>query len=184
MATTQSIHMGPEWMRPQPASQTTINPPGKNPNPQPPSLGIAPNALRHAEALKTSATSTIGANAERGALGSPLTAQTVSANGSSAPGELEELLWCLSSCDCHSRVDHAGLFFGDGSPSFPILLFLYYARSSCGFAAPSVILANSTTPPPPQPSSLAQRLAGDIYHCPYNDWGVAFGYKWSTLLCF
>lgn len=79
--------MGPEWMRPQPASQTTINPPSKNPSSQPPSLAIVPNALRHAEGLKTSATSTTGANAERGAHGAALTAQPVSANGNSGPGE-------------------------------------------------------------------------------------------------
>ena len=119
MATTQSIHMGPEWMRPQPASQTTINPPGKNPSSQPPSLGMVPNALRHAEGLKTSATSTTGASAERGALGSALTAQVVSANGTSGPGEWKELLWYPSSCGCHSRVDRTGLFFGDGSPQLP-----------------------------------------------------------------
>jgi len=119
MATTQSIHMGPEWMRPQPVSQTTINPPGKNPGSQPPSLGIVPNALRHAEGLKTSANTTTGANAERGALGSASTAQALSANGTSGPGEWRELLWYPSSCGRHSRVDRAGSFFGVGSPQLP-----------------------------------------------------------------
>jgi len=85
--------MGPEWMRAQPVSQTTINPPAKNPSSQQSSLGIVPNALRHAEGLKTSATAATGANSERGALVSAPTAQAVSANGTSVSGEWSELLW-------------------------------------------------------------------------------------------
>jgi hypothetical protein len=119
MATTQSIHMGPEWMRAQPASQTTINSPGKNPSSQPPPLGIASNALRYVEGLKTPATAATGATAERGALGSTPTAQAAPANGTPAPGEWDKLLWYPRSCSCHSRVYRAGSFFGDGPSGLP-----------------------------------------------------------------
>jgi len=133
MATTQSIHMGPEWMRPPPASQTTINPLGKNPSLQPPPPGIVSNALRHAEGLKTSATATTGTSAERSALGSASTPQAAPANGTSSSGEWKLLLWYPRSCDYLSRVNRAGSFFGDGSPKFPHTPCLILNKEySCG----------------------------------------------------
>jgi len=155
-------------MRPQPASQTTINPPGKNPSSQPPPLGIAPNALRHVEGLKTPVTAATGTNVERGGLGSASTAQPASANGTSASGEWSQPLWYPSSCGHHSRVNRASSFLATDRHSFPYSL----PHPEQGVAMWLLPLVSSlqTEPSRAPLDILVERLAGGAYYCPYNYW--------------